>query len=34
MFGDDVWRTAQWLLIVLCALALVGCVALIRWLIT
>ena len=31
MFGDDVWRVAQWLLAVLAVLALVGVVALLRW---
>jgi hypothetical protein len=31
MYGDDTWKWAQRLLIVLAALAVVGCVSLARW---
>jgi hypothetical protein len=31
MFGDDAWKLAQWLLIVCAALAVVGCVSIVRW---
>jgi len=31
MYGDDVWKWAQRLLIVGAALALIGCAAVMRW---
>lgn len=32
MYGDDVWKWVQRLLVVGAALALVGCVSVVRWL--
>ena len=32
MYGDDAWTTLKWLLIVMAALAVVGVVAIIKWL--
>ena len=31
MYGDDVWKWAQRLLIVGATLALIGCAAVVRW---
>lgn len=31
MYGDDAWETLKWMLIVMAALAVVGFVAILKW---